>query len=526
MNHYRLAFHIGVLCREKEEFEIVMRNICTELLEIHPEATVSLHENSIILHTADYTLQTDTAVDGEQLRSIYRKHNVNINFLIHCTTDNELCLIEDLPIILKSRNDHVLMLYDDDSTAFSISSYASGWQLTVDRWECYGDALRKSLYESRIAIKNIFTEYDDIMRIQDDIIRYADEHFEQLKANSDKAARIVITTLAYELGIACPSLIKHRIVKGHKRGRIIKEIPEKDDYTLIGYDSSNKPLFFRPGNEYQILDSSYFFEYNGYLCAVEMCDRNSTLENYGKHYPYINVYRALYDEADRVKEYIHIESSRLYLEKYDYPDDESQPITCHTVVYYSSRRNKDIPAGYDDSPVYLDYYEISPDLKTIRSYSKVGNEYKFSGEIVSGGKKTAKPKPADNTYERLEIWLDDILSKPLPENAEGLYFCLDEGTEDGFGIDMFFTSRFDANDDDWACDDIANPGDFTVSTNGQCEWEDILKFAKRLMKKYLREGNKRDVIKTLKGAGTGFADGDVDILWKNGKSKTNNDKKM
>ena len=121
---------------------------------------------------------------------------------------------------------------------------------------------------------NLFERFDDIIRCKDEVIRYADGLCGQLHEAEDHAARKVITTLGYDLGIACPSPLRHIVVGGNKKGKVIGNIPEKDNYQIISYDKDGAPIAFRSGNKFGIKDAYFFFSYNGYTWAAEM-NKNS-----------------------------------------------------------------------------------------------------------------------------------------------------------------------------------------------------------------------------------------------------------
>ncbi len=372
--------------------------------------------------------------------------------------------------------------------------------------------------KSELANVNLFEKYDKIISSIENAKKYAEEHFGEILERAESADKTVLTSYANWLGLADPSLINHRVVRGSKRGRIIKEIPEDGEHTKILY-KDGKLAAVRSYNSFGTESSYFFFEFEGFVWAVPIFagKEDKKYYYYGKA-SYGECFRLKYDENGRIISRYMISGISLIGEEYEYPEDENEPIKCVGYYYVSglSGSSKSIPAGYENSPMCENYYEISRDMKVIREYEKKGEEYVFCREYVSSGKKAAKPKPAADTYEKLSKWLDELLSD-IPDGAKGLFFCLDEGTEDGFGIDPYFTSRFDEDDEDWACDEIKNPKEFFVSANGKTEWEDILKYASKVLRKYLKEGEKRGVIKSLDGAGVGFSDGDIIILCKKRK---------
>lgn len=360
-----------------------------------------------------------------------------------------------------------------------------------------------------MAANNLFERFDKILESYDSTVKYAEEHFEELRDSEQNAAKKVMTTLGYDLGIACPSLIIHKIVRGNKKGRIIKEIPKGKEcnYNIISYDKEAKPVAIRPYNKWGAQDATYFFQYEGYIWAVCLYD------NSGKG-TCSDLYRMLYENG-RIQSFYIMGKSHLWGEEYEYPQDEAEPIRCKRYYYVPNRveTSKDIPAGHEHSPMTEWLYEISRDGKTIAEYVKQGEGYDFYREYVTGKlKKSATPKPAPDTFERFCEWLDGELKKELPDTSCGVYFSLTEGNEDGFDITMCFTEHFDKEDEEWACDVTAEFGTFTAATNGECHWENILAWSCKYLKKYLQKGTQAEKLKSFAGIGAGFDEGDVEII--------------
>lgn len=359
---------------------------------------------------------------------------------------------------------------------------------------------------------NLFVEFDNEIESINAAIKYAEEHFDELAARRENSVRTVYTTLGYNLGIACPDPINHRVIGGRKRGRIIKEKNETEGYCEIGYDENDKPVHFTYINSFGTESADFFFEYNGYHWAAQLCtDKES--KYYGKN-PYNEIIKYCYDEQGRILYYAEISTSSISANKYEYPENEAAPIICRSYYYVPnlSKSSKDIPAGYEHSPMFIDLYEISPDMKVIRDYYKSGEEFVFRREICSKGKKSAKPKIAEDSYERLAEWLDKELDKDIPTDG-GVYFDIFSETEDGFGLSLCITEDFTPDDDDWGCYVKYSSDMHMVSTNGEMEWEDVLKNVVRLLKKYLRSGEKRALLKKYKGVGTAYSDSDIEYIY-------------
>ena len=350
-------------------------------------------------------------------------------------------------------------------------------------------------------------------------MKYAQENISRIIDLAYKnTVRKVYTTQGYELGIVCPSLVNHRVIGGNKKGRVIKTIPEKENYCEIGYDSSDKPLYFKNINEFGTEFTDFIFEYGGYTWAMDM-------ELYGqgelsREVKPHRIKKYSYDKQNRIQFYAQIDAPHNdsaisssfgfgIFNYYEYYDDTEKPIICHFYHYAAYVRT---PTNERDVRQFSEYlYEISSDMKNIKAYIKKDGEYIFSREIKSGGNKSNKPKPAADSYDRFSEWLDSELDKRIPEKG-GVYFDLFEPSEDGFGIYFCITKYFD-KDDDWACNvEYSSETMFTVCTNGAMEWKNALDTAAKMIKKYLRNGNNCMLLNKYAGIGVGFPDSDIVYL--------------
>lgn len=116
-------------------------------------------------------------------------------------------------------------------------------------------------------------------------------------------------------------------------------------------------------------------------------------------------------------------------------------------------------------------------------------------------------------------WLAKGLEKPIPITVKAFSFNLfeyPETPECKFGIEIVGTSNFDANDSNWACDEIWEPSvraiEIPRSYSGS-HWEECLEKAKALVTDYLSTMPEGDIFKSKLGIGIGFVDGDLDVIW-------------
>ncbi|MCR4647122.1 MAG: hypothetical protein K5695_17235 [Oscillospiraceae bacterium] len=367
------------------------------------------------------------------------------------------------------------------------------------------------------------TDKNKIMDMLDEEIRscfpaieYAREHCGAIiEAAYQNCVRKVYTTRGSDLGVACPSLVNHRVIGGHKKGRVIKSIPEKDAYCEIGYDSDNKPLYFKSVNEYRSEDTYFFFAYDNAVWAMEMENvfKNEVSRSVRTH----RIKKCVYDKQGRIRFYAEMETYGFALANlYEYPEDAGKPIICHFYYYVTHLESEPDPANprWENTQFYEHLYEISPDLKVITEYNcNADGAYVFSRQITSGGKKSAKPKAAADSYPKFAAWLDAELEKDTPENG-GIYFDLFSPTEDGFGIYFSIAETFDPDDDDWACEPAYwSDNMHMVSTNGEMEWEAALGTSVKLIRKYLREGKYKSILRQYDGIGTAFSDSEIEYVY-------------
>ena len=166
--------------------------------------------------------------------------------------------------------------------------------------------------------------------------------------------------------------------------------------------------------------------------------------------------------------------------------------------------SKEIPTGYDNSPMKQYKYEIYKER--IVEYVKEKENYVLNGEI----KNRSNEKRAKSTYSQMNKWLNSCLGDFCADSSKGLYFQLTEGGEAGYTIYLNCTCGFGY--DDWACDVDSTVSEIFIETNGEQEWENILNSSIAALKKYMKSGEYKDILKMAAGVGIGFADGDIECL--------------
>ena len=120
-------------------------------------------------------------------------------------------------------------------------------------------------------------------------------------------------------------------------------------------------------------------------------------------------------------------------------------------------------------------------------------------------------------YTAFAAWLDAALGAgPLPEEIVAFNFNLYESSEDAepplFDVQLIGAPSYDADDPDWACDEIYSTGEnlFTLSAE---DWEACLADVIGLVEQYLSDGQYADLFHAKQALTVGFVDGDLEVVF-------------
>jgi hypothetical protein len=122
----------------------------------------------------------------------------------------------------------------------------------------------------------------------------------------------------------------------------------------------------------------------------------------------------------------------------------------------------------------------------------------------------------------LFAWIDAALSRELPEQTAAFHFNLYEGT-DSVHVQLMGTDSFTPGEeperDYW-------PGTETFTTGEQIfeipyevagsDWKQWLATCMDLLRSYIATGGRSNVLRSFRGIGVGFVDGDMHVLWQSG----------
>ena len=111
-------------------------------------------------------------------------------------------------------------------------------------------------------------------------------------------------------------------------------------------------------------------------------------------------------------------------------------------------------------------------------------------------------------------WIDNVLNADIPDHLVAFCFNLYEEGDGKWTMELVGTDRFDLEDEDWACDEITDFGsrDSLYEWSMDCTWEEALSYMVDELKGYLAKGTHSELLKSSKGVGVGFVDGNIEIL--------------
>ncbi len=121
----------------------------------------------------------------------------------------------------------------------------------------------------------------------------------------------------------------------------------------------------------------------------------------------------------------------------------------------------------------------------------------------------------DELFLGFETWLDQVMPTDQSEDIVAYNFNLYEH-EDEFAVQLIGARWFDAEEEDWACDEIFSSGEnlFCMSHNQVgSQWQQGLKVAIDLVSEYLDSGRYSSTLKDSLGVGVGFVGGNIELVY-------------
>jgi len=115
---------------------------------------------------------------------------------------------------------------------------------------------------------------------------------------------------------------------------------------------------------------------------------------------------------------------------------------------------------------------------------------------------------------KLSHWIDNVLNTDIPDNIVAFCFNLYEEGNGNWSMELVGSDWFDTENEDWASNEIT---DFEsrkslYEWSMDCGWEDVLAYMVNELKAYLTNGKHSELLKSRRGVGVGFVDGNIEIL--------------
>ena len=124
-------------------------------------------------------------------------------------------------------------------------------------------------------------------------------------------------------------------------------------------------------------------------------------------------------------------------------------------------------------------------------------------------------------YEEFAGWLDNLLeNNEMPESTAAFCFNLYEESDEDciYAVQLIAADRFDADDNDWPCDEVWSSEEdifcIDISDESEKDWKGAMQRFKEMAVHYLEAGNYRNVLLQAKAVGMGFVDGELEIIFK------------
>jgi len=157
------------------------------------------------------------------------------------------------------------------------------------------------------------------------------------------------------------------------------------------------------------------------------------------------------------------------------------------------------------------------DIKTeiISQYDQKDMEESDMGNSISAWLSNIFSKGKTDKQADVASWLDGLLRNGVSDDVTAFCFNIYEGADGRWSMELIGTDSFDAEDEDWACDEISDFGSRERPYNWKmkCGWEEALEYMVNKLNGYLENGKYAEVLKDKDGVGVGFVDGNIEIIY-------------
>ena len=117
---------------------------------------------------------------------------------------------------------------------------------------------------------------------------------------------------------------------------------------------------------------------------------------------------------------------------------------------------------------------------------------------------------------QFNAWVDRLLLEFGSTPVVAYNFNLYEH-EAEFAMQLVGTNSFHLTDEDWACDETFSSGEdlfYLPHTVFGDQWQTGLETANSLVKNYLQHGKHAALMKSTRGVGVGFVNGNIDLVYR------------
>ena len=122
---------------------------------------------------------------------------------------------------------------------------------------------------------------------------------------------------------------------------------------------------------------------------------------------------------------------------------------------------------------------------------------------------------SDDRRAEFSHWMSSAFNGAELENVTAFCFNISE-TYDAFVMELVGAPLYDADDPDWACDEVfayREPPFKLLSKNRERTWENALEFAARLVRGFVDGRSANALVLASRTVAVGFVDGDLQVVW-------------
>ena len=116
-------------------------------------------------------------------------------------------------------------------------------------------------------------------------------------------------------------------------------------------------------------------------------------------------------------------------------------------------------------------------------------------------------------YEGFAKWLDGVMDENSPIPGAAVNFNLYEEEDGDWSAQLVSAAVYDAENDDWCCDELFTTGEDIYLWHLDGEWEEAEEQFLDAAARYLEEGKYAGELKKFEAVTAGFVDGDLTVLY-------------